>query len=869
MEDQTISYDRSQRKRTRSRVLLSEKLAHFAITLGGIGTIVAILLVGVFLLAVALPLFRSPVIQFGRSSAVSVPTAGMLAAGLDESGGLLWFCSQNQIEVLDLRTGETLLTRASVAAGLKDATSIRSLSVSLKAAVGYRDGSMRIGRLGLESSFVPVADVPPEAQRLEVGEAVATAGSIYLRNSNKTTTRVELVTDFSDHLSTALDAPIVDIDLVNFTDGSCLAALDAKGRIRVEKLFSQRNLLTDEVVTSSTGATIPPRDELPDRRFLCVSGLGDQLFVFGVHGEFERYLIRNVSQPEKLEQRDLIKTDAKVTALARLFGGAAIVIGDSSGVGRLIFMSRDKDSAATDGRTTVVAKIFLSSFSDKAAAITAVVASPRSRLFGLAFADGAIRLFQATNESRLFAVDAPSNSGRTEPISFLLLSSRENRMVVARGNYVSDWKFDPGYPEVSLGSLFGKLWYENYPQPVFSWETTGHDSFEPKLSLVPLVFGTIKATVYSMLFATPLALMAAIYTSQFMHPHWRSWIKPTIEMMASLPSVVLGFLAGLIFAPIAERHAMILLSCLITVPMVLLLAAYLWQLWPPSWRNRLAGLRFPVILLAALPTGLGAGWMAASFIERHCFGGDLFAWLDGRGGSGWGGWMIVLLPISGIFAVFLSDRFISPWLRLRSRGWSHHRTAVVALATCLLGFVITGVVAWAAAMFLDSLRLETRGAILGTYVQRNAVVVAIGMSFAIIPLIYTIADDALSSVPDHLRSGSLGAGATPWQTAVRVIMPAAASGIFSAVMIGLGRAVGETMIVLMAAGNTPLMGWNMFNGFQTLSAAIATELPEAARGSSHYRVLFLAAVLLFAMTFVINTLAEVVRQRFRRRAHEL
>ena len=134
---------------------------------------------------------------------------------------------------------------------------------------------------------------------------------------------------------------------------------------------------------------------------------------------------------------------------------------------------------------------------------------------------------------------------------------------------------------------------------------------------------------------------------------------------------------------------------------------------------------------------------------------------------------------------------------------------------------------------------------------------------------FTIADDALSSVPDHLRSASLGAGATPWQTAVRVIVPAAASGLFSAVMIGLGRAVGETMIVLMAAGNTPLIGWNMFNGFQTLSAAIATELPEAARGGTHYRVLFLAALVLFAMTFVVNTAAEIVRQRFRRRAHEL
>jgi phosphate transport system permease protein len=88
-------------------------------------------------------------------------------------------------------------------------------------------------------------------------------------------------------------------------------------------------------------------------------------------------------------------------------------------------------------------------------------------------------------------------------------------------------------------------------------------------------------------------------------------------------------------------------------------------------------------------------------------------------------------------------------------------------------------------------------------------------------------------------------------------------------MIGLGRAVGETMIVLMAAGNTPIVDWNVFNGFQTLSAAIATELPEAARGSSHYRVLFLAALVLFSLTFVVNTVAELVRQRFRRRSHEL
>jgi len=159
--------------------------------------------------------------------------------------------------------------------------------------------------------------------------------------------------------------------------------------------------------------------------------------------------------------------------------------------------------------------------------------------------------------------------------------------------------------------------------------------------------------------------------------------------------------------------------------------------------------------------------------------------------------------------------------------------------------------------------------VVGTYVQRNSLVVGLAMGFAVVPIIYTIAEDALSAVPDHLRAASLGAGATPWQTAIRIVLPTALSGIFSALMIGLGRAVGETMIVLMAAGNTPILDLNVFNGFRTLAANIAFELPEAARNSSHYRMLFLAALLLFAMTLVLNTAAELVRQRFRKRAYQL
>jgi phosphate transport system permease protein len=108
-------------------------------------------------------------------------------------------------------------------------------------------------------------------------------------------------------------------------------------------------------------------------------------------------------------------------------------------------------------------------------------------------------------------------------------------------------------------------------------------------------------------------------------------------------------------------------------------------------------------------------------------------------------------------------------------------------------------------------------------------------------------------------------GATRWQTALRVVLPTASPGIFSAIMIGFGRAIGETMIVLMATGNTPIMDFSPFNGMRTLSANIAVEIPEAPYHGTLYRVLFLSATLLFIMTFFVNTAAEIVRQRLRKK----
>ncbi|HJQ97691.1 MAG TPA: ABC transporter permease subunit, partial [Candidatus Polarisedimenticolaceae bacterium] len=124
-------------------------------------------------------------------------------------------------------------------------------------------------------------------------------------------------------------------------------------------------------------------------------------------------------------------------------------------------------------------------------------------------------------------------------------------------------------------------------------------------------------------------------------------------------------------------------------------------------------------------------------------------------------------------------------------------------------------------------------------------------------------------VPRSLVSGSLALGASRWQTVTRVVLPTASPGIFAAVMVGFGRAIGETMIVLMATGNTPILDWSPFNGFRTLSANIATEIPEAPVAGTLYRTLFLAALLLFILTFAVNTAAELVRHRLRRKYSSL
>jgi phosphate transport system permease protein len=259
--------------------------------------------------------------------------------------------------------------------------------------------------------------------------------------------------------------------------------------------------------------------------------------------------------------------------------------------------------------------------------------------------------------------------------------------------------------------------------------------------------------------------------------------------MWALPTVILGFLAGLWLAPFVEANLAGFFVLPIVVPAAVLLAAYLWSRLPEALCRRVPEGSEAALLLPVVTAAIFTALVAGEWLEAMLFAGDMPAWLTRELG----------IPFD----------------------------------------------------------------------QRNSLVVGIAMGFAVIPPIFTISEDAIFSVPRHLTLGSLALGATPWQTLTRVVILTASPGIFSAVMIGLGRAVGETMIVLMATGNTPIMDWNPFQGFRALSANIAVEMPESEVNSTHYRVLFLAALVLFLATFVFNTVAEVVRQRLRERYSHL
>jgi phosphate transport system permease protein len=255
-----------------------------------------------------------------------------------------------------------------------------------------------------------------------------------------------------------------------------------------------------------------------------------------------------------------------------------------------------------------------------------------------------------------------------------------------------------------LSMFFARLW-PGYDAPEHVWQPV---SDIPKYALLPLILGTLKVTIVSMLIAVPLGVGVAVYVSQYAPNRVREVVKPAVELLAGIPSVVLGFFALMVMA---------------------------------TW-------------------------------------------------------------------------------------------------------------------FQDYLGFESR---------LSAVVAGVALSFAIIPVIFTISEEAIGAVPRSYVEASLALGAAKWQTIVKVVLPAASPGILAGVALGLGRAVGETMIVLMASGNAAIVSADFADSVRTLSATIAAELAEVVVGGAHYTALFFIGTLLFVTTFVINMIGDYAIGRMKRR----
>jgi phosphate transport system permease protein len=752
------------------RVKRIDRFATAFITLGGIFIVVSVSFIFLFIFGQALPLFRS---ADGKALGVLKPSAppATLAAG----------------------AGGAVAPQAPAAAATSPVVPAMS-SVAASLALGMDEYQMYFyelladGRLVFfktsDASFsreFPLAGLSGATvvagSRSLTGDSVAAAtsdGRVALR-------QVHSVPRYEEQRLVDLDVDVRDRGLVEIDPGKrAVRAVAYQERESWQAVAAQ--LSDDEIAVyrknQDDGAEERHTVHVPTGEKITALALGrtDTLAVGTDKGRLYQWELE--SEPRQVSA--VSASERAVTVLEYSLGSNSVIVGDAGGEVSGWFRVRLKDE------DTDLSLVKAHQYASQGQAIAAIGQSARDRSFVTAGADGALVLRHFTSERSVLSFPATG----VRPVS-TLMTPRADGIVVRRDDgTLARYSIRSPHPEVSWRALFGKVWYEGYPQPEYVWQSTGAtDDFESKFSLVPLVFGTIKGTLYAMLFAVPLAIMAALYTSQFAHPNVRQRIKPVVEIMAALPSVVVGFIAGLWLASRVETHIVPVLLMFALLPAFGTAGVLFWDRLPHGLRRRLRpGTElFVIVPLAAL--GAFLALKLGPGVETSLFAGDFKHWLS---------------------------------------------TA--------LGLV---------------------------YDQRNSLVVGLAMGFAVIPIIFTISEDSFSSVPSHLTAASLALGASRWQTALRVVLPTASPGIFSAVMIGFGRAVGETMIVLMATGNTPVLDWSIFNGMRTLSANIAVEIPEAPYGGTLYRVLFLAGGVLFLMTFFVNTVAELIRQRLRERYRAL
>lgn len=774
-----------------SRRTFIDKATAVGVTLGGSMVFIALLLIFFYLLYVVKPIFAGAELTPAATIPLAASQRAPLMLGMDEQNEIVFrVTAQGHVSFYRVLDGQLLAT---ISVPLPEQVKVTTAAVASESeqlfVLGLSNGTVLPVKVAFATSYpdnvrlitptlrYPLGSTPLALQAGTLPSSAVRAeqepeSSRVLKTASMTTSSTEETSSqpnaaksaSSNHISRQA---VTTLAVGYQSDRVTLAYQDALGHWQLTRLVGEENMMTETISWHSEHSVIT---DAPAGVSQALMTPDQQQLLLRSHNRVFIYDIRR-AKASLLQVLDLSRDSSPVTGMALLAGASSILLTHQSGeVGQYFQVPQP------NGRLYQHIRDF-----NAGGAVAALATEFYRKSFATLTQTGALTLHYTTSERQL--LHRQLKLGQADAMAF---SPRGSALVVESGAQLQVFAVENAHPEVSLSALWQKVWYEGYPQPQYVWQSTsGSDDFEAKLSLMPLVFGTMKAALYAMLFAVPLAIAGAVYTAYFMSSKVRALVKPTIEIMEALPTVILGFLAGLWLAPLVEENLPGIVLLLLMLPLTVVLTALGWYALPGSFK-RLLPQEYRELML--LPILCLVGWGCFSFspvLELWLFAGD-------------------------------SRRFITNELGI-------------------------------------------------TFDQRNALVVGIAMGFAVIPTIFSIAEDAVFSVPRQLANGSLALGATQWQTLTRVVLLTASPGIFSAVMMGLGRAVGETMIVLMATGNTPIMQWSVFEGMRTLAANIAVEMPESAIGSTHYRVLFLAAFVLFIFTFVFNTLAEVVRQRLRAR----
>jgi phosphate transport system permease protein len=824
--------------------MFMDKFMRYGVAFGGISIIIAITLIFLYLLIVVFPIFHSA--EVNKEADFSLKTASLSSPSTEQISdeNILHLAMEEQNEVglrvtatgklifFDTHTGDIKSTHTP---DLPENVTVTSF--------GNADPAQAMIILGLSNGHVLVY-----RHKYKV---------TFPNNQRLITPVVEAPLGEAPILIDTQDEALTHVDIQSNEEGITLVAATADKRLLLVSFTKEESLLGDSDTFERVAVDIPyPAEPLTH---LLVDKDQRELYLASEGGNVSFFDIQDKTEPKLLQLITLTDSGAEITALESLTGGISILVGTSKGELAQWSLVRNENNQEQ--------LVKFRQFDKHPGAIKKIIPEFSRKGF-IAFDEtGLTGIYHTTAENtvlRQMLSDAK--------IKNLAISPRANAMMLFNENsQFSLWHIDNEHPEISWKSLWGKVWYESYPAPDYIWQSSSaSNDFEPKFSLVPISFGTLKAAFYAMMIAVPLAIMGAIFTAQFMTPSMRKTVKPSIEIMEALPTVILGFLAGLWLAPFVESNLVGIFLMLIGMPIGVLIAAYSWQrlpekirfLVPDGWEGALL---IPAIMLI--------GWVTLSLgpkLELWWFDGDITQY-----GKYLGPWLdrnLYLVIAALVFTwVFLfvnkSEKLNKLINKVKSElGQSSLSLAISILISIVIGAFLSPIVE--KLLFDGNVTAYLKDSSIA-FDQRNSIVVGLAMGFAVIPTIFSIAEDALFAVPKHLIQGSLALGATQWQTLTRVVILTASPGIFSAVMIGLGRAVGETMIVLMATGNTPVMDFSIFQGMRTLSANIAVEMPESEVDSTHYRVLFLAALVLFAFTFIFNTLAEIVRQRLRRKYSSL